>query len=152
MSKNPNNNIAEKLRNHVNSRGGASLENSVWQLMLDAADEIERLQFEVKKEAPHDERTEAPWSFAKIQPNYPDDRHGYRVFSVDGLGEHYNQLIAAPVFNEANARLLSAAPALLEALERITNEAVMDGLSDKPGWESFIIDAKTAIEEARGEV
>lgn len=50
----PNNNIAEKLRNHVNSHGGPSLENGVWQLMLDAAGEIERLQSEVKKEAPHE--------------------------------------------------------------------------------------------------
>lgn len=96
--------------------------------------------------------TEGPWSFAKIQPNCPDDRHGYRVFSVDSLGEDYNQLIAAPIFNEDDARLFASAPALLQALERITNEAVRDDLSDKPGWESFIIDAKTAIEEARGEV
>lgn len=50
----------------------------------------------------------------------------------------------------ANAKLIAAAPALLEALERITNEAVMDGLEDKPGWEQWIINARTAIEEARG--
>lgn len=44
----------------------------------------------------------------------------------------------------------AAAPSLLEALERITNEAVMDGLEDKPGWDCWIINARTAIEEARG--
>jgi len=34
--------IVERLRNHVNNRGGASLQNGAWQMMLDAADEIER--------------------------------------------------------------------------------------------------------------
>jgi hypothetical protein len=34
--------VVERLRNHVNNRGGASLQNGAWQMMLDAADEIER--------------------------------------------------------------------------------------------------------------
>lgn len=34
--------IVDRLRKHVNNRGGASLQNGAWQMMLDAADEIER--------------------------------------------------------------------------------------------------------------
>jgi hypothetical protein len=36
--------IVERLRKHVNDRGGASLENGAWSMMLKAADEIERLR------------------------------------------------------------------------------------------------------------
>lgn len=64
--------------------------------------------------------------------------------------ELYN--VSSPHERKATADLLSAAPALLEALERITNEAVLDGLSDKAGWDCWIINAKTAIEEAGGEI
>ena len=36
--------IVERLRKHVNDRGGASLENGAWSMMLKAADEIARLR------------------------------------------------------------------------------------------------------------
>ena len=36
--------IVERLRKHVNDRGGASLENGAWSMMLKGANEIERLQ------------------------------------------------------------------------------------------------------------
>lgn len=36
--------LVERLRAHVNNRGGASLQNGAWQMMLDAADKIEKLQ------------------------------------------------------------------------------------------------------------
>ena len=36
--------IVERLRKHVNDRGGASLENGAWSMMLKGADEIERLR------------------------------------------------------------------------------------------------------------
>jgi hypothetical protein len=35
--------IVERLRAHVTDRGGASLPNGAWDMMLEAADEIERL-------------------------------------------------------------------------------------------------------------
>lgn len=36
--------IVERLRDHVDNRGGPSIENGAWQMMLEAADEIERLK------------------------------------------------------------------------------------------------------------
>lgn len=36
--------LVERLRNHVNNRGGPSIENGAWQMMLDAADMIEHLK------------------------------------------------------------------------------------------------------------
>ena len=41
--------IVERLRKHVNDRGGASLENGAWSMMLKAADEIERLREALKQ-------------------------------------------------------------------------------------------------------
>ncbi|QUS40546.1 hypothetical protein RPMA_18180 [Tardiphaga alba] len=38
--------IVERLRKHVNDRGGASIDNGAWQMMLDAASEIEGLRME----------------------------------------------------------------------------------------------------------
>lgn len=39
--------IVERLRKHVNDRGGTSLENGTWQMMLDAAAEIEDLRIAI---------------------------------------------------------------------------------------------------------
>lgn len=36
--------IVKRLRNHVNNRGGPSIANGAWEMMLEAADEIERLR------------------------------------------------------------------------------------------------------------
>jgi hypothetical protein len=36
--------IVERLRKHVNNRGGPSLQNGAWEMMLEAADEIEKLR------------------------------------------------------------------------------------------------------------
>ena len=41
--------IVERLRKHVNDRGGASLENGAWSMMLKGADEIERLREALQK-------------------------------------------------------------------------------------------------------
>lgn len=84
--------------------------------------------------------TEGPWT-ATLQPA------GF----IEIKSESGDVIADVCVKNvKANAQLLTAAPALLEALERITNEAVMDGLEDKAGWDCWIINARTAIEEARG--
>jgi len=36
--------IKERLRKYVRDRGGTRIENGAWQMMLEAADEIERLR------------------------------------------------------------------------------------------------------------
>lgn len=41
--------LVERLRAHVNNRGGASIQNGAWQMMLDAADQIEQLQDDRRK-------------------------------------------------------------------------------------------------------
>lgn len=38
--------LVKRLRKHVEDRGGPKLENGAWQMMLDAANEIERLRAE----------------------------------------------------------------------------------------------------------
>ena len=48
--------FVERLRKHVNDRGGASLENGAWSMMLKAADEIERLQKQIRYQEHRDGR------------------------------------------------------------------------------------------------
>ena len=67
--------IVERLRKHVNDRGGASLENGAWSMMLKGADEIERLR-EVLKE------------LLNVIPNFPSDGN----FLV-GMHERYNKAL-----------------------------------------------------------
>lgn len=38
--------IVQRLRDHVAARGGPTLENGAWQMMLDAADRIEALEMQ----------------------------------------------------------------------------------------------------------
>jgi hypothetical protein len=38
--------IVERLRKHVNDRGGSSIANGAWEMMLEAASEIEHLRLE----------------------------------------------------------------------------------------------------------
>ena len=67
--------IVKRLRKHVNDRGGASLENGAWSMMLKSADEIERLR-EVLKE------------LLNVIPNFPPDGN----FLVN-MKERYNQAL-----------------------------------------------------------
>jgi hypothetical protein len=39
-----NRDIVKRLRDHVNNRGGPSIQNGAWEMMLEAADEIERFR------------------------------------------------------------------------------------------------------------
>lgn len=48
----------------------------------------------------------------------------------------------------ANARLIAAAPDLLEALYRLKTEAEIAGLADKAGWDAWISMANEAIAKA----
>lgn len=41
------NEISQKLRSYVQSRGGPALKGGAWELMLEAADEIDRMQTRV---------------------------------------------------------------------------------------------------------
>jgi hypothetical protein len=36
--------IVKRLRDHVNNRGGASIQNGAWEMMLEASDMIEQLR------------------------------------------------------------------------------------------------------------
>lgn len=48
-------------------------------------------------------------------------------------------------------RLTSINSELLEALERLRNEADLGGLREKAGWDSFLHAADEALAKARGE-
>ena len=56
--------------------------------------------------------------------------------------------------NEANARLIAAAPELLEALESLVDQGMFGYVVDEPSYEEAkaeILKAKAAIAKARGE-
>jgi hypothetical protein len=45
--------IVDRLRKHVNDRGGPSIDNGAWMMMLEAADIIEMLRRENLHSCPH---------------------------------------------------------------------------------------------------
>ena len=67
--------IVERLRKHVNDRGGASLENGAWSMMLKGADEIEQLRDALKE-------------LLNVIPNFPPAGN----FLV-GMHERYNKAL-----------------------------------------------------------
>lgn len=63
--------------------------------------------------------------------------------------EHY--LSVSGLCGMANAHLISAAPDLYEALERLVLECVIDGKEDEAGYDCWIYHARNALAKARGE-
>jgi hypothetical protein len=49
---------------------------------------------------------------------------------------------------DANARLIAAAPDLLEALYRLKTEAELDGMASRAGWDAWISMANAALAKA----
>jgi hypothetical protein len=49
---------------------------------------------------------------------------------------------------EANAALIAAAPDLLEALQRLRNEAKLTGLDQQAGWDAWFAMADEALAKA----
>lgn len=95
-----------------------------------------------------------PWGYeinVKDKPGY-----GFRIFSIDELGEEYNQLICAPVYNEANAKLLTASPDLLGAAKELhelhmrDSEGLSSGTPSIKEWETATDNLFAAIEKAEG--
>jgi hypothetical protein len=43
-----NKSLVERLRNHVQDRGGPTHQNGAWEMMLEAADRIESQQLDIK--------------------------------------------------------------------------------------------------------
>lgn len=50
----------------------------------------------------------------------------------------------------ANARLIAAAPDLLEVLRRLVIDAQLTGLDQQAGWDSFFAQAQEVIAKATG--
>ena len=96
------------------------------------------------QEAAH---TPAPWHFKKLAMH----DGGHVVMFTAQNGQRTHRLDCAGEFKEADARLIAAAPELLEALIAITNqlERVGDDRPHKDG--QFIEDARAAIAKATGE-
>lgn len=61
-----------------------------------------------------------------------------------------DQEVRDPVSQAANARLIAAAPDLLEALYRLTTECELDGLNPKAGYDCWLSVARAAIAKATG--
>ena len=91
--------------------------------------------------------TPAPWHFKKLAMH----DGGHVVMFTAQNGQRTHRLDCAGEFKEADARLIAAAPELLEALIAITNqlERVGDDRPHKDG--QFIEDARAAIAKATGE-
>jgi len=86
--------------------------------------------------------TPGPWTTSPQQ--------GY----VRHLGTHGPNICAMDVFGGpaeeafANARLIAAAPEMLEALDGLIYE--LDGVMDDPNINDWLVRAKAAIQKARG--
>lgn len=96
------------------------------------------------------QNTQGPWYavwngyFWDIQLS--DELHAHSFASIhnnDSLGIGQEEA-------ETNARLIAAAPELLEALQRITTEAKLDGLDKQPGWDCWVSLADKVIAKAEG--
>lgn len=86
--------------------------------------------------------TPGPWSFRGCEGGWAID------FNED------QEQVVDYVYEEADARLIAAAPELLEALEDIANDYAerfdMDSQSTNPGMKVVVENARAAIAKARG--
>lgn len=89
-----------------------------------------------------DGHTPGPWSFRGCDGGWAID------FNED------QEQVVDYVYEEADARLIAAAPELLEALEDIANDYAerfdMDSQSTNPGMKVVVENARAAIAKARG--
>ncbi|MHC3750729.1 hypothetical protein ACYKDZ_17815 [Stutzerimonas stutzeri] len=86
--------------------------------------------------------TPGPWSFRGCDGGWAID------FNED------QEQVVDYVYEEADARLIAAAPELLEALEDIANDYAerfdMDSQSTNPGMKVVVENARAALAKARG--
>ncbi len=86
--------------------------------------------------------TPGPWSFRGCDGGWAID------FNED------QEQVVDYVYEEADARLIAAAPKLLEALEDIANDYAerfdMDSQSTNPGMKVVVENARAAIAKAKG--
>ena len=96
--------IVEQLRKHVNDRGGASLENGAWSLMLKGADEIERLRGALKTFADNVRKTNSGIDKNWAKTIYPLKAENQRLRGVlQKIADIEYEYIPAPTTpNEAN--------------------------------------------------
>lgn len=98
--------------------------------------------------------TPGPW----IIEDNPCVKPAVQVAAFDGIGNRHLQVIIQSHVQEEDARLIAAAPELLEALSELVkvneehNEAVSKVLGTPPGWnDSYLDKARAAIAKAKGE-
>lgn len=78
------------------------------------------------------------------------DGDGYEIFVRDGNGEIIESI--ASTTEEADARLIAAAPDLLEALETVERQASQSGEASPRITSNALRDVRAAIQKARGHV
>ncbi len=95
------------------------------------------------------ERTPGPWEAEAGQPMAGDDWVG--VYAEDAVPGHKMPAMCYGPEQDANARLIAAAPELLEALRRVldTNNGGEHG-ENIEGWLDARRDAVSAIAKAEG--
>ena len=96
--------------------------------------------------------TPGPWYFTG------EDFYRVRELASDAVvatvedGEHIS---GDPIFGDdvvhANARLISAAPEMLDVLTHIVKDLEILGMDSEAGWDCWTLMAKAAIAKAEGE-
>lgn len=86
--------------------------------------------------------TPGPWKIVDAWNDYMvEGQNGEEIIWQDGPHE-------TPTINEANARLIAAAPDLLKALEGLLDCAIYG--FDMPNDNQFALNARAAIDKAKG--
>ena len=83
------NDLVKRLRSHVVSRGGASIENGAWQMMLDAADRIMELEKENYLLLRLKEATDSKPDFEELWEEASNERDSLRA-KLDELSTNTN--------------------------------------------------------------
>lgn len=104
--------IVERLRAHVKDRGGSSLANGAWDMMLEAANEIERLEFEYERADQSAKRLGAKWKEA-----------------VEGLRDPAQTVQPLGLQNEID-RLRAGIQSIVDCKNPMTRSAVREACAD----------------------
>ena len=89
-------------------------------------------------------QTKGPWI---CYADLPSTEPNWHIITTDNKMRVLANVHIEPgnEMDEANARLITAAPELFEALKRLTAEAKLDGMDKKAGWDCWISLSEEAL-------
>lgn len=92
--------------------------------------------------------TKGPWNWMAVHANASG---GFHLYLIDSAKRKLAALWGRADEKRANANLIASAPELYEALYRLSNECIIDGLEQRAGFDCWIHLARAALARARGE-